>query len=149
MLGKQILHHLDLTIAVPEIARVLRPGGRAVFLEPLIHNPILEGYRRLTPHLRSPTEQALSMRQIAWMGSHFRGYTHREFILLSILPVLASVLTRTARRAGRLAAAPATPRPHPGPRRALAGPLLLGDGDRVGALVSRTKAVPRKRIPNQ
>ncbi len=44
VLGKQILHHLDMTQAVPEIARVLRPGGRAVFLEPLIHNPLLEGY---------------------------------------------------------------------------------------------------------
>lgn len=94
VLGKQILHHLDLKIAVPEIARVLRPGGRAVFLEPLIHNPILEGYRRLTPHLRSPTERALSMRQIAWMGSCFRSYRHQEFILLSILPVLAVALAR-------------------------------------------------------
>jgi hypothetical protein len=27
------------------------------------------------------------------MGSHFRRYSHREFIPLSILPVLASVLT--------------------------------------------------------
>lgn len=92
VLGKQILHHLDLTIAIPEIARVLRPGGRAVFLEPLIHNPVLEGYRRLTPHLRSPTERALSMRDIAWMGSHFRSYRHKEFILSSVLPVLAAAL---------------------------------------------------------
>jgi hypothetical protein len=28
------------------------------------------------------------------MGSHFSRYNHREFILLSVLPVLASVLTR-------------------------------------------------------
>jgi ubiquinone/menaquinone biosynthesis C-methylase UbiE len=39
VLGKQILHHLDLKIAIPEIARVLRPGGRAVFLEPLTPAP--------------------------------------------------------------------------------------------------------------
>lgn len=94
VLGKQILHHLDLQIAIPEIARVLRPGGRAVFLEPLIHNPLLEGYRRLTPHLRSPTERALSMGDIAAMGSHFRSYRHQEFILFSILPVLAAALIR-------------------------------------------------------
>ena len=68
------------------IARVLRPGGRAVFLEPLIHNPILEGYRRLTPHLRSPTERALSMRDVATIGSHFCSCQHQEFILLAILP---------------------------------------------------------------
>lgn len=94
VLGKQILHHLDLKLAIPEIARVLRPGGRAVFLEPLIHNPILEGYRRLTPHLRSPTERALSMNDIAFMASHFRSYRHQEFILLAILPVLAAALAR-------------------------------------------------------
>ena len=58
----------------------------------LIHNPILEGYRRLTPHLRSPTERALSMGQLAWMGSHFRACSHREFILFSVLPVLAATL---------------------------------------------------------
>lgn len=78
VLGKQILHHLDLKLAVREIARVLRPGGRAVFLEPLIHNPLLEGYRRLTPHLRSPTEKALSMADINWMGSCFRSHRHRS-----------------------------------------------------------------------
>ncbi|WP_423224691.1 hypothetical protein [Candidatus Amarolinea aalborgensis] len=50
--------------------------------------------RHLTPHLRSPTERALSMADIAWMGSHFRGYRHEEFILLSILPVLAAALAR-------------------------------------------------------
>jgi hypothetical protein len=71
---------------------VLRPGGRAVFLEPLIHNLILEGYRRLTPHLRSPTERALSMRDIAAMSSHFRSSSHQEFILFSILLVLGAAL---------------------------------------------------------
>ncbi|HOT90790.1 MAG TPA: class I SAM-dependent methyltransferase [Anaerolineae bacterium] len=90
--GKQILHHLELEVAIAEIARVLRPGGKAVFLEPLIHNPLLEGYRRLTPHLRSPTEKALSMRQLAEIGAHFKQWSHREFCLFSILPILLKAL---------------------------------------------------------
>ena len=93
MFGKQILHHLDLEVAVPEIARVLRPGGRAIFLEPLIHNPVLEGYRRLTPHLRSPTEKALSMNDLQFIASHFSSWRHKDFILLSILPALVEAFT--------------------------------------------------------
>ena len=92
--GKQVLHHVDLDTAVPEIVRVLRPGGRAVFLEPLIHNPLLEGYRRLTPHLRSPTEKALSMADLQRIGSHFQKWEHKEFCLLSVLPALVGALSR-------------------------------------------------------
>jgi ubiquinone/menaquinone biosynthesis C-methylase UbiE len=91
--GKQILHHLELDHAVPEIVRVLRPGGKAVFLEPLIHNPVLETYRRLTPHLRSPTERALSMHDLERIGAHFKRWTHKEFCLLAVLPALLEAAT--------------------------------------------------------
>ena len=37
--GSSILHHLDLEAALAEVARVLRPGGRAAFAEPNILNP--------------------------------------------------------------------------------------------------------------
>ena len=33
------------------------------------------------------------MQQVAWIGGHFRAWSHREFILFSILPVLAAALT--------------------------------------------------------
>lgn len=108
--GKQILHHLDLQTAVPEIVRILRPGGKAVFLEPLIHNPLLQAYRRLTPRFRSPTERALSMANLEEIAGHFERWAHREFCLFSVLPALAAALTvgrpskqRESRRARRLA----------------------------------------------
>ena len=43
--GTAILHHLDLTRAYSELARVLKPGGLAVFMEPLGHNPLINVYR--------------------------------------------------------------------------------------------------------
>ena len=39
--GVFILHHLDLRRAVPEIHRVLRPGGKAVFVENSAYNGFL------------------------------------------------------------------------------------------------------------
>src|SRR5262245_16424573 len=39
--GNAILHHLDLRKAVPELRRILRQGGRAVFCEPWGGNPLL------------------------------------------------------------------------------------------------------------
>ena len=35
VLGVSILHHTDVTLVEREIARVLKPGGRALFIEPM------------------------------------------------------------------------------------------------------------------
>ena len=57
--GSGILHHLDLPAAMRELARVLRPSGRAVFMEPLGHNPAINAFRNRTPELRTPDEHPL------------------------------------------------------------------------------------------
>lgn len=51
-----VLHHLDLPKAYQEMARVLKAGGEVICIEPLAHNPIIQLYRRLTPHLRTAWE---------------------------------------------------------------------------------------------
>jgi len=86
VLGVGILHHTDLSLVSREVARVLRPGGRALFIEPLAHNPLLRAFRALTPGRRTPTERPMTMRQIreftrAFRCAHFRGYQ-----LTSIIP---------------------------------------------------------------
>lgn len=48
--GKAILHHLRLDRMAPELARVLKPGGRAAFCEPLGHNPLVNLFRHLEHH---------------------------------------------------------------------------------------------------
>ncbi len=39
VVGNAVLHHLPLELAVPELLRVLRPGGRFCFAEPNLLNP--------------------------------------------------------------------------------------------------------------
>ncbi len=41
VVGRWILHHVDLAAAGPELARLLVPGGRMVFLENSAANPVL------------------------------------------------------------------------------------------------------------
>lgn len=59
--GFAILHHLDLAKAIPELYRVMKPGGHAYFAEPLGTNPLLNIYRKLTPQYRSVDEQPIIM----------------------------------------------------------------------------------------
>ena len=60
VVGDGILHHLDLDVALGELHRVLKPGGRALFREPLLDNPLLKVFRLLTPKARTDDELPLS-----------------------------------------------------------------------------------------
>ena len=82
--GSGILHHLDLEKSLREVRRVLAPGGRGVFYEPVGHNPLLNLYRVLTPGSHTPDEHPLVMAEI-------RGFDRAEFFdLFSIfvIPIL-------------------------------------------------------------
>lgn len=85
--GRGIIHHLDLERCFSNIARVLRPGGKAVFWEPLGHNPVLNRYRDLTPDARTPDEHPL-LRSDFELAAHFFELTKLRFYgLTTILSV--------------------------------------------------------------
>lgn len=48
--GKAVLHHLDPVSGSQELARILRPGGRAAFSEPLGTNPLVGFARDHVPY---------------------------------------------------------------------------------------------------
>lgn len=82
--GRGILHHLVLERAFAEIARVLRPGGLAVFTEPMGHNPLLNLYRRLTPALRTPDEHPLRTADLRLAKAHFAQVEAQYFALATL-----------------------------------------------------------------
>jgi len=87
VVGSAILHHLDLERASAEIMRVLRPGGRAIFLEPLGHNPALVLFRKLTPSMRTSDEHPLTMRELALLKERMGVADYRFFHLCTLLAI--------------------------------------------------------------
>jgi SAM-dependent methyltransferase len=82
--GSGIIHHLDLDLALPEVARVLRPGGRTVFVEPLAHNPALRLFRAATPAIRTPDEHPLRMDDLDDFARRFDGSSVEFHAMLTL-----------------------------------------------------------------
>jgi SAM-dependent methyltransferase len=69
--GNAILHHLDLQRAIPEVARVLKPDGTAVFRDVMIGNVFLRAFRFATPFWRTPDEHPLTRKDFKSLGETF------------------------------------------------------------------------------
>jgi ubiquinone/menaquinone biosynthesis C-methylase UbiE len=91
-----MLHHLDLSFALPELRRILRPGGKILAVEALDYNPLIKLYRMLTPDMRTEWEKAhiLSLKDISFAKRFFNlgeirywhviGYAGGKFPTLSV-----------------------------------------------------------------
>jgi SAM-dependent methyltransferase len=83
--GNGVLHHLDTAVAAPEIARILKPGGRALFIEPLAYNPLIWVYRRLAAGVRTEAEEPMTYGKFRAMSAYFESYRRAETQLLTLL----------------------------------------------------------------
>ncbi len=88
--GVAILHHLDFPTAMAEITRVLRPGGRILFVEPLRLNPAAQLVRALTPKARTPDEKPLGREELDLLAQHFAP----EHLYSELFHVPAAVLSK-------------------------------------------------------
>jgi SAM-dependent methyltransferase len=103
IVGDSILHHLDMKVALEEIRRVLRPGGRAVFMEPMWHSPFLRLGRALTPSARTPDEHPLTVEDWKLCASIFPDFEHheREFLTIPLMPLNLVLPQRAQKRLAR------------------------------------------------
>lgn len=85
--GRGIIHHLNVDAAFAEIARLLRPDGMAIFLEPMGHNAAINWYRKRTPELRTPDEHPLVESDFALARKHF-GRVRTHFFALTSLAAI-------------------------------------------------------------
>ena len=84
-----VLHHLDLSKALAELARVLKPDGEVICAEPLAHNPVFQLYRRLTPQLRTRWEvdHLIRRRDVRLAREYFHRVETRFFHLSTLVAV--------------------------------------------------------------
>lgn len=71
VIGEGVLHHLDIARAAAEIHRVLKPGGMALFKEPLVGPPWLRIFRILTPKARTLDERPFEERDLKLFDRSF------------------------------------------------------------------------------
>ena len=80
--GIAILHHLDLNLVSKEVSRVLRKGGRAIFMEPVRDSAVIRFIRKVIPSKTpgvSPFEHPLTTRELERFSAPFTTCQIRAF----------------------------------------------------------------------
>ncbi len=87
VVGFGVLHHLNLELSKKEIHRVLKPNGKAMFIEPRIPLKFLIFIRSLFPNkcLESPGGSQLTDKEINYFGSNFKKININYFLFLKKL----------------------------------------------------------------
>lgn len=86
--GQAILHHIDTAVGAPELFRVVKPGGKVAFTEPLGMNPLLNFVREYVPYPHKHTrgeDHPLKDKDIkGWTA----GYSDIQIVYIQLLSML-------------------------------------------------------------
>ncbi len=83
VISKSVLIFTDHERTAEECYRVLKPGGKAIFIENMRSHPVIWLYRKFFLEY-SANVHYFSMADVAKLGGHFDCLQHREFHLLSV-----------------------------------------------------------------
>ena len=83
IISKSVLVFTEHTRTAQECYRVLKPGGKAIFIENMQHHPVVWLYRKA--FLRySGKLHYFSLKDVEAVGAEFEGLEHREFHLSAV-----------------------------------------------------------------
>lgn len=83
--GANVLHHIDIAECIGHAHRVLVPGGKAAFWDPVKYNPVIEVYRRMAMGVRTEDEHPITRKDLKTMQSQFGNVNAQGFWLTGLL----------------------------------------------------------------
>lgn len=95
--GRAIIHHLDIEKVNKEILRVLKEDGKAVFIEPLGYNPLINLYRFFTPTQRTKSEHPLRNKDLVGLKNGFSKMAQDNFFLFALFSFLGKIIFKNDR----------------------------------------------------
>jgi len=83
--ASNLLHHIpDPKIALKEMHRVLKSGGKACFWDPLKHNPVINVYRSIATEVRTEDEMPLDINIVNYVKSLFSETAYDTFWIATL-----------------------------------------------------------------